>query len=224
MAEKSTFIKRDRNILEWGWYKDVNTKAVFLHLLLTANVKPGKFMNVEIRRGELATSQKSLAESLGISIKCVRTALKHLEEGGEVAVRRHPRFSVISIPRYDYYQANGQSKGTSTGSQRAVNGQQSKNIRIKEIPSVYIPTRADLRSYVEDEGLSADPDEIFDYYEALGWEINGKAIKDWKAVCRRWKQYEHAQPAMSKEDEQAELHRLLDMMERGENIYDTTGS
>ena len=223
MAEKTTFIKIDRNILDWGWYKDVNTKALFLHLLLTANIKPGKFMNVEIRRGELATSHKSLAEALGISIKSVRTALKHLEEGGEVAVKRHPRFSVISIPRYDYYQASGQSKGTSTGSQRAVNGQQSKNVRKKEIPSVYIPSRADIRSYVEDEGLSADPDEIFDYYEALGWEINGKAIKDWKAVCRRWKQYERKQ-AMSEEDEQAELHRLLDMMERGENIYDTTGS
>jgi len=223
MAEKTTFIKIDRNILEWGWYKDVNTKALFLHLLLTANIKPGKFMNVEIRRGELATSHKSLAEALGISIKSVRTALKHLEEGGEVAVKRHPRFSVISIPRYDYYQANGQSKGTSTGSQRAVNGQQSKNVRKKEIPSVYIPSRADIRDYVDEEGLSADPDEIFDYYEALGWEINGKPIKDWKAVCRRWKQYERKQ-AMSEEDEQAELHRLLDMMERGENIYDTTGS
>ena len=223
MAEKTTFIKIDRNILEWGWYKDVNTKALFLHLLLTANIKPGKFMNVEIRRGELATSHKSLAEALGISIKSVRTALKHLEDGGEVAVKRHPRFSVISIPRYDYYQAKGQSNGTSTGSQRAVNGQQSKNGRKKEIPSVYIPSRADIRSYVDEEGLSADPDEIFDYYEALGWEINGKPIKDWKAVCRRWKQYERKQ-AMSEEDEQAELHRLLDKLERGENIYDTSGS
>ena len=219
MAEKTTFIKIDRNILEWGWYKDVNTKAVFLHLLLTANIKPKKFMNVEIKRGELATSQKSLAEALGISVKCVRTALKHLEEGGEVAVKRHPRFSVISIPRYDYYQANGQSKGTSTGSQRAVNGQQLKNSKNERIPTVYIPTRADLRSYVLEEGLQADPDEIFDYYESVGWEINGKPIKDWKAVCRRWKQYERKQ-AMSEEDEQAELHRLLDIMEKGGNIYE----
>ena len=219
MADKTTFIKLDRNIIHWGWYKDGNTFRVFVHLLLIANIKPGKFMNVEIKRGELATSQKSIAESLGISIKCVRTALKHLQEGGEVAVKRHPKFTVISIPRYDYYQANGQSTGTTTGSQRAVEGQQSKNTRKKEIPSVYIPSRGDLASFIESEGLNADPDDVFDYYEAIGWEIGGKPIKDWRAVVRRWKQYEP--PEQKKHGlDMDKVNEYLDKLERGELIYD----
>ena len=217
MADKTTFIKLDRNIIHWGWYKDGNTFRVFVHLLLMANIKPGKFMNVEIKRGELATSQKSIAESLGISIKCVRTALKHLQEGGEVAVKRHPKFTVISIPRYDYYQANGQSTGTTTGSQRAVEGQQSKNIRKKEIPSVYIPSRGDLASFIESEGLNADPDDVFDYYEAVGWEIGGKPIKDWRAVVRRWKQYEP--PEQKKRGlDMDKVNEYLAKLERGEPI------
>lgn len=217
MADKTTFIKLDRNIIHWGWYKDGNTFRVFVHLLLMANIKPGKFMNVEIKRGELATSQKSIAESLGISIKCVRTALKHLQEGGEVAVKRHPKFTVISIPRYDYYQANGQSTGTTTGSQRAVEGQQSKNIRKKEIPSVYIPSRVDLASFIESEGLNADPDDVFDYYEAIGWEIGGKPIKDWRAVVRRWKQYEP--PEQKKRGlDMDKVNEYLAKLERGEPI------
>lgn len=224
MAEKTTFIKIDRNILNWGWYKDVNTKAVFLHLLLTANIKPHMFMGVEIGRGEVATSLNSLAENLGISIRSVRTAISHLEATGEVTIKRHPRFSVFSMPNWDLYQVNRHSQRQSADSQATRNRQQSKKERKKEISKdIYIPTRADIRSYVLEEGIQADPDEIFDYYEAVGWEIHGKAIKDWKAVCRRWKQYERKQ-AMSEEDEQAELHRLLDMMERGENIYDTSGS
>lgn len=219
MADKTTFIKLDRNIIHWGWYKDGNTFRVFVHLLLMANIKPGKFMNVEIKRGELATSQKSIAESLGISIKCVRTALKHLQEGGEVAVKRHPKFTVISIPRYDYYQANGQSTGTTTGSQRAVEGQQSKNIRKKEIPSVYIPSRGDLASFIESEGLNADPDDVFDYYEAVGWEIGGKPIKDWRAVVRRWKQYEAPKAEQAKRGlDMDKVHEYLDKLERGEPI------
>ena len=189
MAEKTTFIKIDRNILEWGWYKDVNTKAVFLHLLLTANIKPKKFMNVEIKRGELATSYKSLAEALGISIKCVRTAVKHLEEGGEVAVKRHPRFSVISIPRYDYYQANGQSNGMSKGSQRAVNGQQLKNermdINIQE-ERVVSPSLEDVVSYKDEVGLTVDAQAFWDYYEGTGWMRGNQPIKNWKAVMRGW--------------------------------------
>ena len=224
MAEKTTWIKVDRNILDWGWYKDANTFRVFMHLLLTANVKPHKFMGVEIKRGELATSQKSLAESLGISVQSVRTAILHLKLTGEVTVSQHSRFSVISIPNYDLYQGNQQARRQSANSQLTVDQQQSKNIRNKEIPSVYIPTRADIADYVSEEGLRADSDAIFDYYESVGWEINGKPIKDWRAVCRRWKQYEEPKAEQSQEDQDAELHRLLDIMEKGGNIYDTTGS
>ena len=190
MAERTTWIKVDRNILEWGWYKDANTFRVFMHLLLTANVKPKKFLGVDIGRGEVATSYKAIAETLGISTKSARTAISHLETTGEVAISRHSHFSVISILNYDSYQANRQSEGKSTGNQRAIKGQQLKNIKNnKNIPSVYIPSRAEVSDYVKSNGLDADPDEIFDYYEAVGWEINGKAIKDWKAVCRKWKQY-----------------------------------
>ena len=211
MAEKTTFIKIDRNILDWGWYKDVNTKAVFLHLLLTANIRPHKFMGVEVKRGELATSQKSLAESLGISIQSVRTAISHLKSTGEVTVSQHSRFSVISIVNYDLYQGNQQARQRAANSQPTVSQQQSKNVRKKEIPlRVYIPTRADLRSYVLEEGIQGDPDEIFDYYEAVGWEINGKPIKDWKAVCRRWKSYEKPKSEQSQDDMMAEAMRILE--------------
>lgn len=127
MRDRTTYIKIDRNIRFWGWYKDPNTLVLWLHLLLTANITDHVFMGVEIHRGELATSLKSLAEQTGLSEKCVRTALKHLKDTGEVAVTRHRHFSVISIPRYDYYQDNGQSYGQSSGIDRALTGQQSKN-------------------------------------------------------------------------------------------------
>ncbi|MBQ1792258.1 MAG: hypothetical protein II008_18935 [Oscillospiraceae bacterium] len=48
------------------------------------------------------------------------------------------------------------------------------------------PTRADVAAYIEEKGLQVDPDRFMDYYEAIGWEINGRPIKDWRAACRRW--------------------------------------
>ena len=207
MAEKTTFIKLDRNILQWQWYKDHNTKEVFIHLLLKANIKPHGFMGVTIGRGELATSIRSLADETGLTLKNVRTALKHLEATGEVAIKRHSRFSVISILSYDRYQDKRHSNGQSSGNQVATI-KECKNE--KNIPSVYIPTRADLRSYVLEEGIQADPDEIYDYYEAVGWEINGKVIKDWRAVCRRWKQYEKPKAEQSADDMMAEAMRILE--------------
>lgn len=145
MAEKTTWIKIDRNILEWGWYKDANTKSLFIHLLLKANIKKGNFMGVEIKRGELATSYVSLAEETGLSVKNVRTALEHLKTTGEVAVKRHRKFSVISIPNYTMYQDIPAVKTAVnrqlTGSQTAVKRQQSKNVRKKEEKNIYTRAR-----------------------------------------------------------------------------------
>ena len=135
MAEPSTFIKIDRNILDWRWYQDGNTLRVFLHLLLKANIKDKDFEKITIHRGEVATSYGSIADALGLSVKNVRTAIEHLKETGEVAVNRHPKFQVISIKNYDRYQAVGSQTADNrqaNGNQLAGNRQQSKNERIEE--------------------------------------------------------------------------------------------
>lgn len=34
------FIALHRSLLKWEWYTDENTKALFIHLLLTVNYEP----------------------------------------------------------------------------------------------------------------------------------------------------------------------------------------
>jgi hypothetical protein len=109
------YVKISRKILDWEWYTDINTKVLFLHILLKANWKPSRFQGTEVPRGSLVTSQQNMATETGLTIKNVRTALKHLENTGEVAVSRHPKFSVITVKNYNQYQ--------SSGSQTAVDGQ-----------------------------------------------------------------------------------------------------
>lgn len=137
MADTTTWIKIDRNIMRWGWYKDNNTKAVFLHLLLKANIKPNYFMGVMIQRGEVATSYNSLAEETGLTVKNARTAIEHLKSTGELAIKRHSKFSVISIVNYDLYQSqpanrtaiNRQSSGNQVATIKEYkNGKNGKNI------------------------------------------------------------------------------------------------
>lgn len=124
---KTTFIKLDRNILEWRWYRDQNTKALFIHLLIKANVVEHDFETAHIPRGSLATSYASLAAETGLSIRNIRTALKHLQETGEVTVNRHSHFSVISIPKYDYYQSQVTVNRQASDKQVTGNRQQYKN-------------------------------------------------------------------------------------------------
>lgn len=102
---KSTFIKLDRNILHWRWYQDGNTFRVFVHFLLTANVKPSMFRDVYIDRGELLSSYDCVANTLKLSKQEVRTAFRHLLSTGEITVRRYSKFSIISVVNYEMYQA-----------------------------------------------------------------------------------------------------------------------
>lgn len=127
MAERTTYISLDRNILKWRWYKDANTMRLFVHLILTANIRDADFEKITVHRGQLVTSYPHLAQALGISVKSVRTALGHLKETGEVAVKTYPKYSLITVLNFSYYQKRWQGNGQSKGSQRAVNGQQSNN-------------------------------------------------------------------------------------------------
>ena len=125
----STFIKIDRNLLQWRWFQDSNTLQLWIYLLASVNIKDHDFMNITVHRGELATSYPSLSAATGQTVKEIRTALEHLKATGEVAVTRHPKFSVISVLNYDLYQGVGQSKG----SQKAGCGQsKGNNIRMEE--------------------------------------------------------------------------------------------
>lgn len=124
MAEKTTFIKLDRNIMRWKFYKNSNVMRVFIHLLLNANIKPGKVMGVIVERGQIATSYNSLALALGISYKQARAAIETLESAGALRHQSFNKFSLITVLNYDHYQGTAgkragkpQNLGTQVGRQ-----------------------------------------------------------------------------------------------------------
>lgn len=133
MAEVSTFVKLDRNILEWGWFQDSNTVHVFLTLILKANFEDHMFQSELIKRGQLATSYASLMAITGLSQRQVRTALSHLVDTGEVTIKRHSKYSVITVLNYDKYQSMRQSNDRQNVTQKTIKRQANdNNIRSKE--------------------------------------------------------------------------------------------
>lgn len=117
------FITLERKICAWRWFREPNTLVVFLYLILQANYEPHDFENITIQRGQIATSYPSIAKNTGLSVKSVRTAIKHLIETGEVAVSKYPRYSVYTVVCYDKYQGKRQSVGQAKGRQGAGCGQ-----------------------------------------------------------------------------------------------------
>ena len=55
------YIKLNRKILKWEWYSDPNTRALFIHCLLKAKWRPGKWHGYAYRRGQFITSLSTLS-------------------------------------------------------------------------------------------------------------------------------------------------------------------
>lgn len=125
---KGSYIKLDRSLLEWEWYRDTKTKVLWLHLLLKANWKKSRFMGHEIPRGTLATSLPHLAEETGLTIKEVRTALNHLQETGEITKKRAGNMSLITIEKYAKFQDVPENKGRPRADQGQTEGRQGATI------------------------------------------------------------------------------------------------
>lgn len=99
------FVVLYRSILNWEWYNDANTFRLFVHLILTANYTSAKWKNRQIDVGQRITSLTKLSQELNLSIKQIRTCLKHLEQTGEVALETSSQYTLITINNYEKYQS-----------------------------------------------------------------------------------------------------------------------
>lgn len=98
------WIKVDRKIVEWEWYKDVAVKTLFIHMILSANHKEQRWRGIQVKRGQMITGRHSLADDTGLTEQQIRTALKKLTLTNEIVVKPTSHFSIITICKYDDYQ------------------------------------------------------------------------------------------------------------------------
>lgn len=101
---ESGYVNLYRKMTQWEWYQDGNTFRVFVHLIFTANFKPGKFEGCTIQRGQRVTSVAQLSQELNISVRSIRTALNHLKSTNEVTIETTSKHSIITINNYNLYQ------------------------------------------------------------------------------------------------------------------------
>ena len=183
------YIKLSRKLLEWEWYSDINTCRLFVHMLLKANWKKGKFQGVEIPRGSFASSLNRLSEDTGLSVQSIRTCIKKLKSTGELTVNQHGKSSIFTINNYcDYQDINTVSNNQSTEIQQGANTEvttieERKKERRKENikDNMSSGTSAD-HSSLKDKSAGTDNDhapyaEIVDY-------LNHKAGTSYRSTSK----------------------------------------
>ena len=190
MADQTTFVKLDRNIRYWRWFKNPKTFLVWIWLITSANIEAHDFEQETIKRGEIATSRKSIAVATGLTEDEVRTALKHLKSTGEITSRIRAKYQVITIVEFDKYQ-NVPSKfpGSSPADHRQVPGsspqsKNGKNVRRERKKNIFsAPTVDQVLAFAKSEQLpmsQKDAEQFVWFNESRGW----KGTTDWHALVR----------------------------------------
>lgn len=136
------WIKLHRQLLEWEWYDDTNTKCLFLHCLLRANHSDTEWRGHKIKRGQFLTSVDTLTRETGLSVSQIRTSLKKLISTNEIASKSQARSTVITVLSYDSHQDNdkpddklmtmkSQADDNEIATDKNVITKECKNVRIK---------------------------------------------------------------------------------------------
>lgn len=198
---ESGYIKLYRSLLNWEWYDDINTKTVFLHLLLTVNIAKRQWHGITVPCGSRICSYAVLASETKLSVDKVRTAIKHLETTGEITRCKYPKCTVFTVNNYDKFQnVPSISPGDYQDSPEVVPKSSQQNKKIEEDKEdIYLsfldakkeknapPTFEEVQKYAEENGIETDLKRFYTYYEQHQWKTkNGDDITDWTATLRYW--------------------------------------
>jgi len=97
------FIQLHRKILEWEWYDDMNTKVLFLHLLLVCNYKENKWRWITIQKWQKITSLDHLAKECWLTVRQTRTSLEKLESTWEVTKQTTSSYTILTLVNWASY-------------------------------------------------------------------------------------------------------------------------
>lgn len=123
-----SYIKLDRKILEWEWYGDINTSRLFIHMLLKANWKDGKFQGQAVPRGSFISSLQILASETDLSVRQVRTAINKLKTTNELTSKSSSKYTLFTIKNYCHYQANDTQNDKPVTSERQTSDKRATTI------------------------------------------------------------------------------------------------
>lgn len=174
----------------------VSPSALTLFALL------GRYAN---RDDEAWPSYATLAKRLGTSRRSVINWMQELENVGAVEIQsRRDETGDHGTNIYSLRYANPSPQVVNDGSLGVVNEDSPgvvnggspkrepvltrtnvKNINVQK--RFRKPSPNDVRRYAETELMkSIDHVRFWDYYEACGWKVGSKPMKDWKAAVRNW--------------------------------------
>lgn len=174
MADLNGFVKIYRQIIKWGWYRDVPVKVLFLHCLFMANYQQANWYGKTIERGSFITSIEELSQQTGLTVQNTRTALKKLISTGEITKKSTNKYTVITVVNYDKFQsvektATDKSTHTLTNEQQTANKQLTSKLTTTE-EYKEIKKNKEYKEVVEAELSYSNRENLFSQFPDMDWD------------------------------------------------------
>ena len=190
------YVKLWRSIAQKQWWNEFKTSRLMIVILLNANWEDRICDGIEVKRGSLLTSYRSLAKMSGLSVQEIRTALNHLEATHDITRTSKNtstnHYTLITVENYDVEQG-GSEKPTHLSTHDSTHD---STLNKKDTKKIYEEDINKNNSVVDfNELLSADEihrlysqyDNATDLIEYVQADVNskGKRIKAsaYKYIC-----------------------------------------
>jgi len=184
-------------MLDWEWYDDINTKVLFIHLLIKANWKEKKWRGIKIKRWQILTWRIILSEETWLTQQQVRTSLNKLKSTNNITIKPTNKYSIIEVLNYNSYQQNNQqtteqatnnqptSNQQVTTTKKVKNNKNNKKVKNKywEYKNILL-TQNEKNKLIEDywESIFNDYIKILDEWIEMKWykyKNHNLAIRNW---------------------------------------------
>ena len=174
----SGWIKLHRSLINWEWYDDANAMRLLIHLLLSVNYEPKRWRGIIIPAGSMVLSWDTLSKRSGLTVRQCRTAIKKLENSGEVTRKVTNKSQLVTLMKWEQMQGDDVVSDKQSG--RLVTGQRQASDR-------QVTTTKEGKESKEDKKskYSAEFEKFYGYYHrhsGLPKTDKDPASKAWKKV------------------------------------------
>jgi uncharacterized phage protein (TIGR02220 family) len=180
----SGWIKLHRKLLDWEWYSKPVVKSVFIHSLLRANHKDGKWRGKDVKRGSYISSVDKLIDDLGHTRQEIRTALKHLKSTNELTTKSSAQHTVFTVVNYENYQdtTNELTNEQPTANQQSTTNKNDKNDKNEKKEDIVDTDSGLVLSYLNKITGSKYKLTTTSHIQNINARLNDYTVKDLKDV------------------------------------------
>ena len=142
---------------------------------------------------ECYISNEYIADLLGVTDRCARKYLSHLQDSGLIRVvkfdgrKRYVESTISFHAGWNDCSMQGGHSVPHTDNNEYININSLYN---KGAVRFQKPSLDDIRAYCISRGNNVDSEQFFNFYESKGWTIGKSPMRDWRAAVRTWEKRE----------------------------------